>query len=239
MKRTTNTIGWTTMAAAVLMAGAVAISGCGATGQARSVKNSGFLGDYSMLHKGGEGEALERYVKPDLDLSKYTKVQMDPIKVYPGTGDTLIRKASPEQVQKLVDYFDAAIREALSDNYVFVDEPGLDTLRIRVAITDSNPSTVPLDIASSVLPPAIALNALKTVATGEGTAVGSASAEIEIMDSVTGERLAAAVDKRVGNKYTGEFDKLDRFRATKAAFDAWAERIDARLTEIRTGTKQD
>jgi hypothetical protein len=57
--------------------------------------------------------------------------------------------------------------------------------------------------------------------------------EFEALDSQKSERLAAAVDRRVGNKYTGEFNKFSKWRATQAAFDYWAERLKVRLAELQ------
>lgn len=208
-------------------------SGC-ATHQGRSIKTSGFLGDYSQLSKGTGGEAKLVYVNPQTDFKKYDKILLDPIKVYPGVGDTLLGSLSPEDMQKLLNYLDATLRSNLGDNYTFVNEPGPGTMRFRIALTEAKSGRVAIDLASSVLPPAVALNALKTVVTGRGTGVGEASAEFEAQDALTGERLAAAVDKRVGGKYTGQFNKLNKWRATQAAFDYWAERLDTRLAELKS-----
>jgi hypothetical protein len=54
---------------------------------------------------------------------------------------------------------------------------------------------------------------------------------------MTGERLAAAVDKRVGSKYSFRFDKFSRWRATKGAFDYWAERMNTRLIELKNAQR--
>jgi hypothetical protein len=50
-----------------------------------------------------------------------------------------------------------------------------------------------------------------------------------MLDSVTGERLAAAVDKRQGGK--GVF--RGKWEDTKEAFDFWAKRFRQRLDEAR------
>jgi hypothetical protein len=62
--------------------------------------------------------------------------------------------------------------------------------------------------------------------------VGSATGEIELLDSSTGKRLAAAVDGRGGTKYTGKFDKFGKLNDTKDACDYWAQRIETRLEEL-------
>jgi hypothetical protein len=206
--------------------------GC-ASHQGRRVETSGFLGDYSQLREGTGDEALLTYTNPQTDFRQYDKIILDPIKVYPGVGDSALRTISEEDLQKLVDYFDATLRANLGKSLTFVTEPGPGTMRLRIALTESMPGKVALDTVSSVLPPAVALSALKTVVTGRGTGIGEASAEFEAQDSLTGERLAAAVDKRIGGKYSGNFDKFDKWRASQAAFDYWAERMNERLVELK------
>jgi hypothetical protein len=148
-------------------------------------------------------------------------------------GDSLLGAISSEDMQNLLNYLDATLRENLGENFNFVTQPEPGTMRLRIALTEAKSGKVALDMVSSVLPPAVALSALKTMASGSGTGVGEASAEMEVLDSETGERLAAAVDKRVGGKYTGQFNKLNKWRATQAAFDYWAERMKTRLAELK------
>ena len=48
-----------------------------------------------------------------------------------------------------------------------------------------------------------------------------------------GTQPAAGVDRRIGAKFTGEFDKFDQWRAPKAAFDYWAMRMKIRMIEFQ------
>jgi hypothetical protein len=213
-----------------LLAGLVC--GCTSTYKARSVKTSGFLGDYSQLTAGEGDEALLRYVNPKADFKTYKKIMLDPVRVY-AAKDSALAKLSKEDLQGLVNYLDATLRETLKADYTFVDKPGPDVMRLRVALTDAKGSRVIMDTISSVTPPGIALSAVKTVATGSSTAVGSASAECEGIDSVSNERLFAGVDARIGRKYTGKFDKFSKWHTAKDAFDYWALRLQTRLGEQR------
>ncbi len=53
--------------------------------------------------------------------------------------------------------------------------------------------------------------------------------ELELVDSETGERIAAAVDKTnlgAGAAVGAEnFSRMERFNEAKEAFDGWAERV--------------
>src|SRR5882724_3558234 len=75
-----------------MLAVALGAIGCPATYQARSVKPSGFLGDYSQLRPGKEGEALLVYVRPGVEWTKYDKIWLEPVTVW---GDVKGAFSSP------------------------------------------------------------------------------------------------------------------------------------------------
>ncbi len=205
------------------------ITGCSSTFQTRKVTTSGFLGDYSQLGKGSDDEAQLIYINPKTDFNSYTKILMDPVKFYSDENS----KLEGEDKKRIVDYLDATIKEQLKTDYMFVNEPSAGTMRLRVAITEAKGSKVVLDTMSSIMPPAIALGLVKKVATGTNLSVGKASVELEIQDALTGERLVAAVDERAGRKYTGKFDKFEKYHTVEDAFDYWAKKLKDRLKEFR------
>jgi len=49
---------------------------------------------------------------------------------------------------------------------------------------------------------------------------------------MTGTQLIAAVDARVGRKYTFKFDKFSRIHTAKDACDFWANLLHQRLLEL-------
>lgn len=213
------------------------LSGCLSTFQARQAEPSGFLGDYSQLRPGRDGEALLVYISPQADFRAYNKIMLDPVRVYATQGSALA-KLPREELQDLVNYLDATLREQLKTDYAIVTAPGPGVLRLRVAITEARGSRVILDTISSVMPYGIALSGLKKVVTGSATSVGSVGGEFEAVDSVSNQRLAAAVDKRIGRKYTGKFDRFNKWHAAQDAFDYWASRLKARLAAERNkGTR--
>lgn len=225
-----KTAWWLILAVPLVIA---SIIGCAGVHRARGVTTSGFLSDYSQLHKGTRDEAQLLYIKPKVDLRKYDKIILDPIKIYSAPKDSALRKISNEDLQKLINYFDATIRANLADNFTFVTTPGPGVMRFRIALTEAKSANVPLDLASSVIPIGLAISTIKSVTVGRGVGVGSVGTEFEALDSQTGERLGAFVDARIGHKFTGKFDKFDQWRAVKAAFDYWAARLNIRLIELQ------
>lgn len=206
--------------------------GCSTTHQARSVKPSGFLGYYTQLKAGEGDQALLRYVNPAAQWSRYRRIMLPPVQIYAGKNSSLA-KASPEERQALAGYFTAALREELKQDYGFATAPGPDVMIIRVAITDADDSMVLLDTITTLMPIGLALSTMKRVVVGSDSFVGEAQAEMEIADSTTGTRLAAAVDKRVGTKALRS--KFGAWNHAKEAFDYWAEQIRERLAEARKG----
>jgi len=216
-----------------MLAVALGAIGCPATYQARSVKPSGFLGDYSQLSPGKEGEALLVYVRPGVEWTKYDKIWLEPVTVWGDVKGGLLQSVPKDEAQVLADYLDASLRNSLSKDYKLVDKAGPGTLRLRVAITEAEGSSVPLDLVSTVIPQMRALSAVKRIATGTAAFVGKAGIEGEIEDSITNQRLAAAVDRRVGQKRLQGV--TNTWNDVQGAFDYWSERLRARLAEFRAG----
>ena len=211
--------------------GVVLLSGCSSTYQQRSVKGSGFLSNYSQLKDRGGDTAMLSYINPKVNFRAYNKIMLDPVRAYVSGKDSSIAKLPKEKQQHLLNYFDAALREQLKKDYALVNQPGPGVLRVRVAITEAEGSSVVLDTVSSVIPIGLALSCVKAIATGEHLSVGSIGAECEGLDSMTNQRLFAAVDARVGRKYTFKFDKFSKWHAPEDACDFWAEQLHERLCE--------
>jgi hypothetical protein len=159
-----------------------------------------------------------------MDLSKYRRVMLDEAQFY-------LKKSAAEQgvqaseLKELSDTFHRAIFESLGNAYPLVNEPGADVLRIRLAVTDIETSNPAVSGITTVLPVGLAVSVAKKAATGSYTGVGGASMEVEFLDSMTNERLAAAIDTFNGSKMSG-FSKLG---ATKEAFAFWAKRLRVTL----------
>jgi len=208
---------------------ACVLPGCASTSQARSANVSGFLGDYSQLKPGADGEAQLLYLDPAAVLATYNEILMDPISVYTSAEDSGLSKVPEDELKSLLDYLDAAVREQLAGDYRFVNTAGPQTMRLRIALTEAKGAKVVLSAASSVTPVGLAMNGLKKAVTGASTGVGKTGVEMELLDAQSGKRLAAAVDERVGTK-TSSFGE---WQSAKEAFDFWAARLKARLAEFR------
>ena len=210
------------------------IGGCASTYQARSVKESGFLDDYSKLKKGTWSQALLVYINPDANemCKKYTKVLLEPATIWVKDKSSL-EKVSEEDRQMLVDYLNDSLKEALAKDYEIVDRAGPDVIRVRAALTEAEGSWVVLDTITSIVPMALGVSTLKQLVFGTASFVADASIEVEIEDSITQETLASAVDRRAGGK--GWAKKFDKWGKVEKAFDYWSEKIQSRLAACKVG----
>jgi hypothetical protein len=192
----------------------------------KDVKMSGFLGDYAQLKPGGDDRAALVYMKPGVNFKQYDKLMFERVMVlFSDNAD--YRVIDPTTLKELADYYQNAIFQAVKGGYEIVGEPGPGVLRVRVAITEVKPSKPVANTLSTITPPGIIISSVTKVASNENLGTGEAGTEFELLDAMTGERLAAVVDKRQGGKgvFRGKWDD------TKEAFDFWAKRFRQRLDE--------
>ncbi len=209
----------------------VGSSGCAATRARRSAPpHSGFLGDYSELRKGDVAQKV--YVAPDVDWGNYHAIHIDSVTLWV-TGKTE-RKLTDDERQLLADILYSALYEKLSERFLMADRSGPQTIEIRAALTEVQGANVPLNVATTVVPQLRALTAIGGLATDTAAVVGTATVEIEARDSLTNDRLAAAVDSRAGNKSISR--SFSKWADVREAANFWAEGVRDFL--VRQGVAQ-
>jgi hypothetical protein len=214
-------------AALLALVGAAALA-CAGTRQPRAeAASSGFLGDYSMLAPGKEGEAQLVYANPNADFSRYRAVMIDSVTLWRGKTDSHLSKLSREDQQMLADRLYKALHTALAKEWAIVENPAPGVLRVRAALTDAKGSNVPLDVVTTVIPQVRLLATAGGLGADTAVTVGKVTAEAEVTDSLTGERLLAGVDARVGTR--GLEGVTNKWSDVQMAFDDWGERLRARL----------
>ena len=171
---------------------------------------SGFLGDYTGLTPDPRDRSLLWWEREDFDWTRYHGLIIEPVSVY-YHPEAQGREILPDELKKLTDEFRASVVEQLGDDYPIVVDPSSDVLRIRCAITD-------------VVPVRPALNAVTSFVGFIAIDVGGASIEVEFLDSLSGERLAAGVDRKLGSPLGGPAS-LARLGQARAAFDDWAREL--------------
>jgi hypothetical protein len=213
----------------------VGFTACKTTRQVSEDKQSGFLGDYSMLEKGEKGAANYIYIDKNADWAKYTKIWIKPLELWKSDDpEAPLGKMSEETRQMLMESFYASFYEALTNNFQIVDHGGPDVLVIHAAMTDGRPSKPVINFVTSVYLPLKVVSFGKRLITGTDIGVGAVYVEAEFLDGQTNQRVGAVMDARAGSKaLRTKFNNT--WNDVKLSFDWWAQRFDKRLTLFKHG----
>jgi len=206
------------------------------TTQKVDIKQSGvncaFIGnDCSLLAPGGKEQAGLRYINPAAKWSQYNKILISPV-TYWGSDSS---KLSAADQQMLVNYTSQQFKEELGQKFQIVDQAGPGVMKIDAALIDAESATPGLRSISIIVPQAHMLSNLKYLATGSMPFVGGAQGEIKITDSVSGQVLGLAVDKRIGG---GSIKAGFQWQWGDAenAINHWAELLTEKLSAWTSGT---
>ena len=181
------------------------LTGCASAPPPRT----GFISDYTKLKKIDEGQM--RYISPQLrDYDAYI--------VAPVEMRAKRESIKPEQREEVAKYMYGALVKVLTTNgYRIASQPGPKVARLRVAITDIQEAKWYMNVHPG------------TKLTGAGRA--GASMESEVVDSVTGKQLAAAIRSGKGKEF--ELNPFETINDVKNVIDQWAKSAGERLKELR------
>lgn len=208
----------------IAMAGAaLAVTSCSTGGRSPS----GFLGNYKQMDAGyGTADAVSAYLKPGVDLKKYDSVLIDPVTTVIATPGI-----SAEVKDQLAAYLGDSLRSQSAGKLKLVGSPGPTTIRVRTALTDvlenqktGAPVTTIHTNAKAVLSGNLGSDAVAAF-------ISNVSFEGEIVDSVTGERLSALCDHRLGAKR--EATASTSWASVRSASNQGAARLWQRFTAAR------
>lgn len=210
--------------AAVAIAIAAPMAAFAADKVVEKEKYSGFLKDYSQLkeEKDADGKPVMRYLSPKLSSGAYSKVMIDRVDFYPAPRpDKNVDSATLHQISA---YLDKALRQKIGEKTTVVDAAGPDVVRMRVAITAVAAETAALK-GYQYIPIALIVQGAKSAA---GTRAKEAElyAEMEMLDSQSGERIGAVVKKGTGTEVKEGKEKGEKKVALdnlKPVLDNWAK----------------
>lgn len=158
---------------------------------------SGFLDNYDQLSPGGNAYGAKlAYTNPDTDFSKYDSIMLDPL-VFILPRDTKLTEADRN---RLTYAMRNAISDELSKDYKMVTTAGPTTMRFRGAVTELTPANRPVNVVTSVVPVSRVVAEAQQMTTGISMFSARGSGEMELVDSVRGERLVALADTRYARK---------------------------------------
>jgi len=190
------------------------------------VEFSGSLGEYDGLVTGGPDSALYRYTKPGLSLAEYTQVIIEEPEIL--LSDETLQRIDDDDISTVMAFAKQA-GESLQEVIPVTEEPGPGVLRLRWAITDLKPASK-ANLATGLLIPGRVISKALEQGTGTYLFVGQIGIEAELVDSVTGERLMAKVDTRVGANAISNVGST--WGDVEDAFDLWADRFADNLIRL-------
>ncbi len=185
---------------------------CACTTPVSVTDQSGFLSDYSKLEKIDDN--MLRFV--DESARDFSRFIIDPVVItFRQPPDEQV--FTDEELSELTEYYEEAVIEALSEDegYPIVEYPGPGVMRIRIGITNVEETIGILNIS------------IYTKITGLG--LGGASFEGEIVDSVTGEQLAAVVRWGTGSRILKA--GITHMGDAKIAINRWAKDLRVQVDE--------
>ena len=169
------------------------------------------------------------WIDPDVDLSQYDKIMAGGAEfefraVKKSTSSTTMRRANESEFwisdnnrQELIEIVSEAFRKELqkSEHFTMADAPGPDVLVIVGGLHD---------IVSRVPPDMVGRGDIYLSSVGEATLV------LEARDSLSGETIYRAVDRRAAERAGGQM-MLSNTVTTKSEVRRLAQRWAARLRE--------
>ena len=177
-------------------------------------EKTGFLSDYSRLELMKDNNL--RYV--DESLSDYESFMIDPVAIlFERDPDPEKRVFSDKELEDLNQYIVDKLTHQLTkdDGYAIVNEPGQGVARIRIGLAEVDDTIGLLNVS------------IYTKITGLG--LGGLAMEGEIVDSVTGEQIVAAIRwgsgsrvMRAGFTHTGD---------AKILIDRWTKQVRKQVDE--------
>lgn len=184
---------------------------------------SQFIENMPMLSPDPERAGAMIWEKPGLNRASYTKVMLDPITIFI-SPDSEYKGINAEELKKIADRFTQAITKALEPDIPVIDEKGPGVLYVRAALTNMKVAKISrgllefspfgLLVDSSAGPPYILKETIL---------------EIEMIDSMSGERMAVLVDKAPG----GLNVEKPSWNAVNKTLVFYAERFKARIEADR------
>jgi len=194
-------------------------------------KYSGYLGDdYKLLkeEKDPLGAPILRFISPQFTPANYHSLIIEPIQFYPEPRPD--SQVSMGALNDIRDYLYKSMREKVGAKVNVVDKPGPGVARFRSAITAVNAQTEAL-AAYQYVPIALIVTAAKRAASGtpEDARI---FAEAEVLDSVSGARLAVAVREGTGErlKQAATGGPQVTLNELKSVIDKWVDALALNAT---------
>lgn len=213
---------------------------------------SGFLSDYEQLQPMPGYAADRAYLVPDsaARFAQYDAVMVDQPEVFIAS-DSKYKGIKPDDLKVLADSFRAAVTEELAGAYRIAEAPGPGVLYLRFATTGLQLKKkknlldfTPVGVVTNVVPGVKQVkNAIRNAAIedlSKRVSLVELTIEAELLDSLSGERLAALIEQ-VGqrkDREAGLEQEETSWEEVDATVRAYGERMACRFGNARLEAAQ-
>lgn len=210
------------------------------------IELSGFLDDYSELELVQEDPPMLAYLAPGGTelFAQYDALLIDQPEIWI-SPDSKYKGAKPDDMKALSDEIQTAVTDALSTDYQIVDAPGSNVLYVRIAasnlhlkkkrkLLDYTPVGVVTNVTPGVKQAKEAVRR-KRFDYSQRLSLIELTVEVELLDSLTGDRVAALVEQRGQAKDKEARLKQDAtsWDEVNAMFTSYAQSLGCRLGNAR------
>jgi len=212
-----------------LCVASIAMAGC-ASKVTQPDEYSGFLSDYSQLKeaKSPSGVEVMRWVDPQLDLSRYTAVYIEPTQFYPKPQATT--KIPESTLNGINTYFNQALKRELGKSLPLANGPGPGVMVVRAVITAVSSKTEGLKPYEFV-PVALVAAAVST-GTGIRDQETTLGTEAQFLDGANGKVLAQVVRKGTGKPLSND-SQVMKADDVKGVIDGWASDLHQSYVKLK------
>lgn len=207
----------------MLAAAVLGLSALTAAADNMSVKDfSGWLGSYDQLVY---VEDKNMYVFFNENArGKYAKVMLESISVYGANA-----RSDTAVANQATDYLTTGVRQLFADKGILATEPGPATLRYSMAISGIEKSAESLK-AHNLIPVSALYRGVKAASGNLDTFI-DATFEAQLVDSISGERVAATVRRGISETEKKSGDALE-FSDVKPTLDLWLDSYSRTLDDF-------
>ncbi len=177
---------------------------------------SGFLGDnrvYSAMKPVPELDGVMVYKEQPFPLAGFDSFIVPPVSIYLN-AEGIKRGVSDEDLREIAENCRRNVIKVLGARYQMVSAAAPRVAILKIAITDADPNLVLLNLH----PGSLVL----------GGGLGGATMEVDLIDSMTGRRVAAVMATSKGKRYN-YVAGMSKWGHTNAVLEDWARILAERI----------
>jgi hypothetical protein len=218
---------------ALLLLFSIYTQGCASTLQAKPEHQTGSMNH--TVEPGSSSDAVIPHVhaQAKVDWSAYDKIILKPVSIWDGA---LSGSEQETDLTGLANIFYEMLYERLSKDYDVIAHSAEGAMVIQATLIHAEPSWVAPAFLTKVSWQLQALNRVWTYFRGKPAFAGEITVEFTVRDSMTGGRLFAGTDRRVGGQNLFDKEVFNRWGDVQNSLQFWTEQSAYQLCLARRKT---